>query len=115
MKHSVGKQLTAAAANTMFVVPSGYKAEVSTIFVSNNVGQNKTVTVYWQHAHDINHKIYIVTAFVISANQYLIFQDKQLIMQTGDSIVVTPDSDTSMSCIVSMDLYKENTTPFFAD
>jgi len=113
MKHSVGKVLTAGAANTLFIVPAGYKAEVSNIFVSNNLGQNKVVTVYWQHAHDTNHKIYIVTDFVIAANQYLAFADKNLVMQSLDQLIITPEAGTNMSAIASFDLYKEAATYAF--
>ena len=107
MRHSVGKNLTHNVSNTLITVPAGYKAEVTTLFVSNRQGNNKHVTVYWQHAHDITHKIYIVSDYVIAANDYLNFTDKRLVMQEGDSIVITPQLDSDMSAIVSFDLKKE--------
>ena len=107
MKHSVGKNLTHNVSNTLITVPAGYKAEITTLFVSNRQGNNKHVTVYWQHAHDITHKIYIVNEYTIAANNYLTFTDKQLVMQEGDSIVIVPQLDSDMSAIVSFDLKKE--------
>ena len=112
MKHSIGLTLAAGVETEVMVVPAGYKAEVNTMFVSNNVGNNKAVTVYWKHGHDPLHKIYIVTGYVISANNYLMFQDS-MVMQEGDSIHIATEAATAMSCIVSFDLRKEAKTVAF--
>jgi hypothetical protein len=106
MKHSVGKVIQPATLTELFKVPAGYKAEVSTLFASNHTGNNKFITLYWQHAHDINHKIYIVTAYVINANNYLKFSDS-MVMQSGDSIQVLTEAGSDMSVIASFDLRKE--------
>ena len=106
MKHSVGKVIQPATLTELFKVPAGYKAEVSTLFASNHTGNNKFITLYWQHAHDINHKIYIVTAYVINANNYLKFSDS-MVMQSGDSIQVLTEAGSEMSVITSFDLRKE--------
>ena len=106
MKHSVGKVIQPATLTELFKVPAGYKAEVSTLFASNHTGNNKFITLYWQHAHDINHKIYIVTAYVINANNYLKFSDS-MVMQSGDSIQVLTEAASEMSVIASFDLRKE--------
>jgi hypothetical protein len=106
MKHSVGKVIQPATLTELFKVPAGYKAEVSTLFASNHTGNNKFITLYWQHAHDINHKIYIVTDYVINANNYLQFSDS-MVMQSGDSIQVLTEAGSDMSVIASFDLRKE--------
>jgi hypothetical protein len=106
MKHSVGKVIQPETLTELFKVPAGYKAEVSTLFASNHTGNNKFITLYWQHAHDINHKIYIVTAYVINANNYLKFSDS-MVMQSGDSIQVLTEAGSEMSVIASFDLRKE--------
>ncbi len=106
MKHSVGKVIQPATLTELFKVPAGYKAEVSTLFASNHTGNNKFITLYWQHAHDINHKIYIVTAYVINANNYLKFSDS-MVMQSGDSLQVLTEAGSEMSVIASFDLRKE--------
>ena len=112
MKHSVGKVIPAATLTELFKVPAGYKAEVSTLFASNHTGNNKTITLYWQHAHDITHKIYIVFDYVLSANNYLQFSDS-MVMQSGDSIQVLTEAVSEMSVIASFDLYKEAATYAF--
>ena len=115
MKHSIGKLLTAGSANTLFTVPTGYKAEVSLLFVSNHTGNNKTISAYWQHAHDITHQIIIVDSYPLAATEFIKFDGSTIVMQAGDSMVLTPEAASAMSAIATIDLYKENTTPFFAD
>lgn len=112
MKHSVGKVITPDTLTELFKVPAGYKAEVSTLFASNHQGNNKTITLYWQHAHDITHKIYIVTDYVINANNYLQFSDS-MIIQSGDSIQVLTEAGSEISVIASFDLRKEAQTVAF--
>tara|TARA_B110000503_G_scaffold40788_1_gene67039 strand:- start:203 stop:547 length:345 start_codon:yes stop_codon:yes gene_type:complete len=114
MFHTVGKVIQPDALTEVFTVPTGYKARVSTLFASNQQGNNKFITLYWQHAHDITHKIYVVTGYVINANDYLQFSDS-MVMQSGDSIQVITEAGSLMSVMASFDLYKENTVPFMAD
>jgi hypothetical protein len=113
MKHSVGKPLTAGAANTLFIVPAGYKAEVSLLFISNHTGNNKTISAYWQHAHDAAHQIIIIDGYSLAATEFIKFDGSTIVMQSGDSIVLTPEAGSNMSAIVTFDLYKEAATYAF--
>ena len=113
MKHSVGKQLTAGVANTLFTVPNGYKAEVSLLFISNHTGNNKTISAYWQHAHDITHQIRIVDGYLLAATEFLKFDGSTIVMQSGDSMVLTPEAGSEMSAIATFDLRKEPQTVAF--
>jgi len=113
VKHSVGKQLTAGVANTIFVVPQGYKAEVDLLFISNLDANNKTTTAYWQHAHDINHKIKIIDLYPMSSHSYLQFSNGSIVMQQGDSFVIQPQEGATQSCIITFDLRKEPQTVAF--
>jgi hypothetical protein len=115
MKHSIGKLLTAGVANTLFTVPAGYKAEVSLLFISNHTGNNKTISAYWQHAHDITHQIRIIDGYPLAATEFIKFDGSTIVMQAGDSMVLTPEAASAMSAIATINLYKENTIPFFAD
>ena len=112
MKHTVGKIIQPATLTELFKVPAGYKAEVSTLFASNRQGNNKTVSIYWQHAHDIDHKIYIITEYVLNANDYVQFSDS-MVMQSGDSIQVLTEAASLMNVMASFDLRKELQTVAF--
>ena len=113
MKHSVGKQLTAGVANTVFTVPNGFKAEVDMLFISNLDANNKTTTAYWQHAHDINHKIRIVDLYPMASHSFLQFSNGSVVMQQGDSFVIQPEAGATQSCIITFDLRKEPITVAF--
>jgi hypothetical protein len=113
MKHSVGKQLTAGAANTLFTVPNGYKAEVSLLFISNHTGNNKTISAYWQHAHDASHQIRIIDGYLLAATEFIKFDGSTVVMQSGDSMVLTPEAGSAMSAICTFDLRKEPQTVAF--
>ena len=113
MKHSVGKRLTAGVTNTVFTVPAGYKAEVDMLFVSNLDANNKTVTVYWQHAHDITHKIRIIDSYPMAAHTFLQFTGGSIVMQQGDSMVIEPQAGAVQDCVITFDLRKEPQTVAF--
>jgi hypothetical protein len=113
MKHSVGKLLAAGATTTLFTVPAGYKAEVSLLFISNHSGNNKTIGAYWQHAHDIDHKIIIMEDNNLDARDFIQFAGASIIMQAGDSIVLTTEAGSAMSAICTFDLKKEPQTVAF--
>ena len=107
MKHSIGKRLTAGAENVVFTVPAGFKADVSLLFISNHSGNNKTVTALWQHAHDPLHRIYIIDQYPLAVAEFIKFDGSSLVMQSGDTLRITPEAASVMSVIVTFDLYKE--------
>ena len=113
MRHSVGKQLTAGVANTIFTVPQGYKAEVDMLFISNLDANNKTTTAYWQHAHDPSHEIKIIDSYPMASHTFLQFSNGSIVMQQGDSFVIQPEAGATQSCIITFDLRKEPQTVAF--
>ena len=113
MKHTVGKLLTEAVANTLFTVPNGFKAEVTLLFISNATGNNKLVSAYWQHAHDASHQIIIIDSYLLAATEFIKFDGSSIILQSGDSIVITPEVGSAMSAIATFNLYKEAATYAF--
>jgi hypothetical protein len=115
MKHSVGITLPAGTATTVFTVPKGYVAEVDMLFISNHSGNNKTVSAYWQHEHDPTHQIYIIDAYPLATKGFVQFSGGSIIMQQGDSLVVTPEATSDMSVIVTFDLRKETQILTFND
>jgi hypothetical protein len=107
MKHSVGITLPAATTTTVFTVPSGYVAEVDMLFISNHSGNNKTVSAYWQHAHDAEHQIYIIDGYPLATKGFVQFSNGSVVFQQGDSLKITPETGSDMSVIVTFDLRKE--------
>ena len=112
MKHSLGKNLTAGVANTLFTVPPGYKAAVELLFISNLDANNKTVSAYWRHINGGTTDIYIIDSYPMAAHSYIQFSNGLLIMQAGDSFLVTPQTGATQSALITFDLYKEGQAPY---
>ena len=112
MKHTVGKNLTAGTANTIFVVPPGYKAAVELLFISNLDANNKTVSAFWRHINGATVDIDIIDSYPMSSHSYIQFSNGILIMQQGDSFIVTPEAGATQSALITFDLYKEGQVPY---
>ena len=113
MKQSVGKQLTAGTANTLFTVPAGYKAIVSMLFISNLDANNKTTSAQW-HQADTSTNIYIIQQYPMASHTYIQFSNGELVLQSGDSMVITPEAGATQSALATFDLIKQGTVPYIA-
>lgn len=102
MKHSIGRTLPASTTTEILVVPNGYIADLSLLFISNTSGSTGSISVYWQHAHDTNHKIYILNGTSLNSKDYLQFSNGNVILKSGDSLKLTPTQE--MNVIVTFDL-----------
>lgn len=112
MKHTVGKNLTAGTANTLFTVPPGYKAAVELLFVSNLDANNKTTTAFWRHVNGSTTDIYIIDQYPMSSHSYIQFSNGIMVMQAGDSFIVTPEAGATQSALITFELYKEGPVPY---
>jgi len=107
MKHSVGKTITTTGSDVeLFTVPQGYVAEVDTLFISNSAGSTAAVSVYWQHAHDADHKIYIINGKNLGSKDYILFTGGSIVLKAGDSLQVQTNT-SDISYIATFDLRKQ--------
>lgn len=102
MKHSIGRTLPAGVETEILIVPNGYIADMSMLFISNTSGSTGSITVYWQHAHSASHKIYILNGYSLNAKDFLQFSNGNLILKSGDSLKLTPTQE--MNVIATFDL-----------
>ena len=107
MKHSIGISLPAATNTTVFTVPLGYVAELTYLYIYNDTGSTKTVTAYWQHAHNPAHQIKLLSGVSVTSKATVQFSDLSIIFNQGDILVVNPETGADMSVIVTFDLRKE--------
>lgn len=105
-KYSVGKNLTAGVANTLFTVPLGYRAIVTLLFIANAGNSTEGVEASWVNGTTITFQ----GNKSVSAGEALEFggDGKWLAMREGDSIVVTPDAGSTFTTIVSFELERHN-------
>lgn len=103
---SVGKNLTANVANTIYTCPDHYVAKMVLLFVSNHGGNNKLVSIQWYDA-SANESYYIIGGYVLSANGYIKLDGSYLVLNPGDYLVVTPELGSTMSTTVTVEEYYE--------
>jgi hypothetical protein len=101
---SVGKNLTAGAANTIYTCPANHTARVELLFVANTTSGNKTVSIQW-HDESLGAQYYIVGGYTVSAFGYLKLDGSYLALSAGDYIVVTPEAGSTMDATVSVEEY----------
>ena len=101
---SIGTNLTAGAANTVYTCPANHFAKVELLFVANTAGGNQTVSIQW---HDLTTGMdyYIVGGYIISAYGYLKIDGSYIVLNAGDYLVITPEAGSVMDASVSVEEY----------
>ena len=106
-KYSIGKNLTAGTANTLFTVPTGYRAIVTMLFIANAGGSTAGVSAAWVNG----------TTITFQGNKSVGSGDNLqfggpfghfLAMGEGDSITVTPDAGSTFTVIASFEIERHN-------
>lgn len=110
MLQSIGKNLTANAANTIFTVPDGYHAIISMLMVINTTGNQHSYSSTWHDGSTVT----IQGTKNLSANAYdLLFSvNNPLVLQEGDYITVTAAAGSSLSCLCTVDIIRNEKTPY---
>jgi hypothetical protein len=108
---SVGTNLTAGSANTIYICPPNHTAKVELLFIANATGGNKTITIQW-HDATRNQTYYIVGGYVISAYGYLKLDGSYLALSAGDYMIVTPEAGSTMDATVSVEEYFDPANTF---
>lgn len=106
-KYSVGKNLTANVANTLFTVPMGYRAIVTYLFIANAAASGSfEVSAAWVNGTTIVFQ----SAKAVSHGDAIQFggDGKWLAMREGDSITVTPEAGSTFTALISFELERHN-------
>ena len=99
---SKGTRLTAGVANTVYTTPAKHTTKVILLFIANKTAGNKTVTIKWHDAHN-NVDYTIVGGYVVSAFNFLKFDQAYLVLNAGDYMTVTPEAGADMDATVSVE------------
>ena len=102
---SVGLNLVANTATTVYTVPSGYYAKWNLMYLFNNSGSTKSITAYW-HDSSASANIYVNNG-TIAAGSY-VRQDggAYVVMEEGDTVVMQSETGSSFSTICTFELFK---------
>ena len=102
---TVGLNLTAGTANTVYTVPKGCKAIATLLFIANGGGTTKGVTAGW---HDVSYgsTITIAGSSSLNAGSYIQFSNGRMVMDEGDYLTVTPEAGSTMSVIFTVEIHQ---------
>ena len=103
---SVGMSLTAGAANTVYTCPDNFIAKMVLLFAANHGSGNKTVTIQWNDV-STGASYYIVGGYVISAYGYLKLDGSYLVLNPGDTLIITPEAASTIDATVTVEEYYE--------
>ena len=99
---SVGKSLTAGAANIIYTCPSKYIARMVLLFVTNHGSGNRTITIQWYDS-SANETYYIVGGYTLSAYGYLKLDGSYLVLNPGDTLTVTPEAGSTIDAAITVE------------
>ena len=103
---SVGINLTSGTPVTAYTVPTGYWAKWNLMYLFNNSGSTKTISVYWRDA-SASTNIYVFNGSVSSKEYVRIDGGAYVVMEEGDYIVMQDEAGSSFSTICTFELYKK--------
>lgn len=97
---SVGKNLTAATATTLYTVPTGYYAVCTLLHVSNSTASNKHITLSWYDS-SLATSFTITNETVVSSKTNFdpITSIQSFVMEEGDYITATSETGATMSIV----------------
>ena len=101
---SLGTNLVAGSSNTVYTCPNNYTTKIVLLFVSNEGSGNKTVRMEWYDS-SANETYVIVGGFVVSAYNFLKFDQSYLLLNSGDTFKVTPEAGSTMDITLTVEEY----------
>jgi hypothetical protein len=103
---SVGTTLPAAVLTTVYIVPVGYFAKWSLMYLFNNTGSTKNIAVYWRDS-SANANIYVTDSAVTTKNFVRIDGGAYVVMEENDSIVMLSEAGSTFTTICTFELFKK--------
>ena len=105
---SLGKVLTAGVVNTIYTCPPNYIAKMVLLFIANHAGNNKTVQIQWNDV-SASETYHIVGGYTLAGNEYLKLDGSYLVLNPGDTVIVTPEAGSTMDATITVEEYFEPT------
>jgi hypothetical protein len=102
---SVGANLTAATATTLFTVPTGYYAKCVLLHASNNGSSNKHISFTWYDS-SASLSIPITNEYTLTAKATYaeIDVNQYIVMEEGDYLTATSESGSTISAIATFEV-----------
>jgi hypothetical protein len=102
---SVGANLTANTATTLFTVPTGYYARCVLLHASNNGSSNKHISFTWYDSSE-SLSILITNEYTITSKSTYaeIDVNQYIVMEEGDYLTATSESGSTISVIATFEI-----------
>lgn len=102
---SVGTNLTAATATTLYTVPTGYYAKCVLIHVTNTTSSNKHISVSWYDS-SASLSIPVLFEYTITSKSILAAIDlnQYIAMEEGDYLTATSETGSTISIITTFEV-----------
>jgi len=103
---TVGLNLTSGTPVTVYTVPAGYYAKWVLMYLFNNTGSTKNISVYWRDS-SASTNIFVFNGSI--AGKEYVRQDggAYVVMEEGDTIVMQDEAGSTFSTICTLELIKK--------
>ena len=104
MKYSHGNELTAGTDNTIITVPAGCDLIVTYLYIKNKGSGSKDIDATWNHSGSSTE---FIKGKGLNAKETLTFGGEAgafLVMKEGDTLVLTPETNSEFVSILSFEL-----------
>ena len=107
---SVGLNLAANTATTVYTAPTGYYAKFTVMYIHNTGGSTKHITVVWNDASAAT-SYDILTEYNFTSKNYLQFDGNAYIfLEEGDKIQITTEAGSTFSFIATFEVIRAQRT-----
>ena len=103
---SVGVNLTSGVATTIYTVPLGYFAKWNLMYLFNNSGSTKSISVYSRDS-STSTNIYVQDGSIAAKNYVRMDGGAYVVMEEGDTVVMQDEAGSSFSTICTFELFKK--------
>ena len=103
---SVGLNLSSGTAVTVFTVPVGYYAKWNLMYLFNNSGSTKSISVYWRDS-STSTNIYVHNGTIAAGSYARQDGGAYVVLEEGDTVVAQDEAGSSFSTICTFELVKK--------
>lgn len=103
---SVGVNLTTAAPTTIYTVPLGYFAKWNLMYLFNNSGSTKSISVYWRDS-STSTNLYVHNGTIAAGSYVRMDGGAYVVLEEGDTVVMQEEAGSSFSTICTFELFKK--------
>ena len=103
---SVGLNLSSGTTVTVFTVPVGYYAKWNLMYLFNNSGSTKSISVYWRDS-STSTNIYVHNGTIAAGSYARQDGGAYVVLEEGDTVVMQDEAGSSFSTICTFELVKK--------